>query len=420
MVSKPRRKLTDTLIRKHKRATAGERDEIPDLDRPRLRLRVTDTGHKSFVYVARFPGSEHPTRRALGTYPTMTLSEARKKARQWDALLDQGIDPRDDKRRRDDEAAAAKKAIEMAKENTFAAVSVQYLRQVKKRRQIVEQQRIIDKELIPTWGARPVDTITPREVKLLVTAIVDRGKPAMARNTLTVIKSFFAWAADFHEFADPAAAIKPDRLIGEKRPRTRVLTDAELAAVWHATAKLGYPFGPLYRLLLLTGCRLREIAEARRSEIDGNILTVPQERFKSDIPHLVPLSGAAMTILADLPRWNAGDFIFSTDGRRPVTGFYLAKTRLDKLVAEELGEIPAPFVVHDLRRTVRTGLARLGVNDTVAEQVIGHGRKGIERVYDQHRYEPQMRSALELWANHLLRLTKNGEVERAVVGQRHA
>lgn len=110
----------------------------------------------------------------------------------------------------------------------------------------------------------------------------------------------------------------------------------------------------------------------------------------------------------------------STSARRPVTGFYLAKTRLDKLVAEELGEIPAPFVVHDLRRTVRTGLARLGVNDTVAEQVIGHGRKGIERVYDQHRYEPQMRSALELWANHLLRLTKNGEVERAVVGQRHA
>ena len=406
MVTKPRRKLTDTFIRKHKPARAGARDETPDLDRPRLRLRVTDTGHKSFVYVARFPGSDHPTRRALGSYPTLSLSEARKKAVKWDVLLDQKIDPKEDERRRADEAAAARRKEALERENTFAACSIQYLRQVKRRRQIVEQQRVIHKELVPYWGVRTVGSITPRDVKLLISAIVERGAPAMARNTLTVCKSFFSYVADLLEIPDPAAGIKPDRLIGPKRPRTRVLTDAELRAVWKATEKLGYPFGPLYRLLLLTGCRRSEIADARWSEIDGNTLTVPQERFKSDVPHLVPLSAAAMQILADLPRWNAGDFIFSVDGRNPATSHHLAKRRLDELAGV------TDYTVHDFRRTVRTRLSALKVDRVVAELVIGHGKKGLDRVYDQHEHAAEMRSALELWACHLQRIAHDSEIKR--------
>ena len=152
------------------------------------------------------------------------------------------------------------------------------------------------------------------------------------------------------------------------------------------------------RLLLLTGARKSEVAEARWSEFDlkKKIWTVPPERFKSNASHLVPLSDAAIAIIESLPRFTKGDHLFTTTyGEKPVGGFSKAKARLDKLMSA------SPWVIHDIRRTVRTRLASLRVSDLVAEMVIGHGRKGIQRVYDQHTYEPEMREALELWAARL-------------------
>ena len=172
---------------------------------------------------------------------------------------------------------------------------------------------------------------------------------------------------------------------------------------------MGYPYGALYRVLILTGCRLQELAGARWSEIDGNLLTVPASRFKSDVEHLVPLTPAVTAILDGLPRWATSDFIFSSGGKKPVAGFSKAKEQLDELCGV------ADFTIHDFRRACRTGLAKLGVIDTVAEMVIGHGAKGITRVYNQHRYLDEMRAALELWAAHVLDLTAP-----KAVGKRHA
>jgi integrase len=194
-------------------------------------------------------------------------------------------------------------------------------------------------------------------------------------------------------------------LIGERKPRQRVLTDTELKAFWHATEAMGYPFGLLFQLLLLTGCRKMEIGGARWSEVDEDkaLLTVPPERFKSEAQHLVPLSGSALAILKTLPHFEKGDFLFSsTFGDRPVTGFAGAKERLDALMGSEL----KPWRIHDLRRTVRTRLAGLRIADVVAEMVIGHGKRGLGRVYDQHRYIDEMREALELWANKLRDITE--------------
>ena len=409
MVRRSRCRLTDTYIKAAKPAQVGDRDETPDLDRPRLMLRVTDAGHKSFVYLARFPGSPNPTRRHLGNYPSMSLSEAREKADKWTALLARGIDPRDDERREREEAEAARKAEELRRENTVANLSAKYLKQVRRRRQIKLQEGIIAGKLMPIWGSRPVDSITTREIKELIAGIAARGHLAMARNVLVVVKAFFSYAADLLEIADPAAPIRPTKLIGDKKTRTRVLTDAELSAVWLATGKMGYPWGPLYRLLILTGCRLREIAEARWYEIDDNfVLTIPPERFKTETPHLVPLTAAAWQILKPLSQHGSSDFIFSTTGKGPIGGFSKAKRRLDQLSGV------TDFTVHDFRRTVRTGLAALNVPDTVAEAAIGHGRKGIQRVYDQHGYLPQVRKALELWSDHVL-----GRGEAKDVDEKH-
>ena len=181
----------------------------------------------------------------------------------------------------------------------------------------------------------------------------------------------------------------------------------EQLAEWDIT------IGALLQMLLLTGQRRSEVGEARWSEFDlhNQLWTVPPERFKGDANHVVPLSGDAMALLKTLPRWKTGDFLFSSNGGvKPVNGYSKAKLSLDrrmlltlKALARKRGDDPRnvglpPFVLHDLRRTMRTRLPSLRVVDEVAEMVIGHGRKGIQGVYDQHQYLSEMRDALDRWA----------------------
>ena len=197
--------------------------------------------------------------------------------------------------------------------------------------------------------------------------------------------------------------MKPAALIGAKQPRQRVLSDVELASLWRASETVGYPYGPLYKLLLLTGARKNEVAGMKWSELDltKRVWTVPPERFKSNASHLVPLTDQAVEIIKHIPRFTEGDHLFSTTyGKKPISGFSKGKARVDKLIKEDIGKSP-PWVIHDIRRTVRTRLASLRVSDLVAEMVIGHGRKGIQRVYDQHTYEDEMRDALKLWTSRL-------------------
>src|SRR5262249_33220688 len=175
---------------------------------------------------------------------------------------------------------------------------------------------------------------------------------------------------------------------------------------------LGYPYGPLYRFLLLTGTRLNEAAKARWEEFDpeirrrlrerdGNAIewsavdpskkvwTIPRERFKSDAEHKVPLCDDALAILESLPRFADCDLIFTLNGKTSIGGFSAAKARLDKLMAEAMrkaDEKLAPWVNHDIRRVVRTNMSALKIPDHIAELVMGHGRKGLQRIYDQHQY----------------------------------
>jgi integrase len=175
-----------------------------------------------------------------------------------------------------------------------------------------------------------------------------------------------------------------------------------LTKVWLRQSSQGYPFGPIIQLLMLTGVRKSEASDAQWPEFNlaRQVWTVPAERFKSKSTHIVPLTKDALALLKSLPSFTKGTHLFSTSfGQKPATGFAKAKLRLDKLMREEFGKAPAPFRLHDIRRTVRTRLAGLRIADEVAEMIIGHGRKGIQRVYDQHSYE--MREALELWAARL-------------------
>ncbi|MEI9901309.1 MAG: site-specific integrase [Hyphomicrobium sp.] len=241
------------------------------------------------------------------------------------------------------------------------------------------------------WKNRPVASITRHDVMTVIDTVRARGHQSNAHHVFGYIRRLFNFAIMRGVLEhSPCDRIKASELIGPKVIRQRVLTDDELRAFWEATGRLGYPYCQLYRLLLVTGQRRGEVngAKWREFDLEAKLWAVPPERFKSNSTHLVPLSPMALGILATVPE--DSDPLFSVDG------FSKNKRRLDKLMG-----FPAPFVIHDLRRTVRTRLSGLKVRTEVAELIIGHGKKGLARIYDQHEYLDEMRDALDAWANTL-------------------
>jgi integrase len=391
-----KRRLTDRTLKALEPATSKRRHyEVMDDLVQGFGVRVNTAGRKTFILIARYPGSRNPTRRALGQYENgMTLESARKKAGEWRQLLADGVDPKVEAERKIKEEARSRA-------DSFATVVEAYIAHIRRARyrSARDVERCLDREFVSRWAKRPIREIERRDVIEVLDAIVKRDAPYSAHNALAHLRSMFNWACDRYDLdVSPCDRIKPSRVIGTKQPRQRVLSEDELRAFWATTGNMGYPFGPLFRMLLLTGQRRDEVGGARWREFDLNrkLWTVPAERFKSDSTHLVPITDEVVAVLEALPRFK-GDHLFTTTaGAKPVSGFSKAKQILDKGMPGS-----APWVLHDLRRTARTHLAALKVPDTVAEMVVGHGRRGIQRVYDQHQYQSEMREALTLWAGHL-------------------
>jgi integrase len=426
--------LTDRRIAALQPDPAGKRrPELRDSQVPGLIVRIAPGGRRVFALHTRFPGASHPTRRVLGEVGALTLDQARDTARDWLAQIRRGIDPAAAARQREDDERKRLDAERMRDECRFANVADDYLRRrVAGQRRAREAERIVRGELISAWGDKPINEITRREVVRLVEHINDhgghagrgRGAPIYAALVFAHARSLFNWAINRGIYGlehAPTDRVKVGDLVSRrKQPRQRVLSDDELSCLWKASGRLGYPWGQLFRLLLLTGCRKMELAAARWREVDleKKLIAIPPARFKSNATHLVPLSADALAVVEGLPRFRSGDYLFSCSyGASPVTVLHAAKCRLDALMLRYQralhrlrGEDPEaatlePWQTHDLRRVVRTKLAALEVNDSVAEMVIGHaGRSTLQRTYDIHRYEPQMRRALEVWAAALRKL----------------
>jgi integrase len=395
-----RRNLTDRTLKSLKPAMPGRPYDVWDLKFPAFGVRVSDTGRRTFVLALRYPSSRNPTRRALGHYGPLTLEQARAKASTWVDLVAKGIDPAI-------EAERQKRAEVRRQKNSFAAVAEDFIRdKLPSERKGHEVAADIRRIFIPAWGKRPTADIEPLEVRNLVKGIKDAGKSAQARNVLGYARRLFNWAIDQHVYgleSSPCERLRPTAIIGKKEGRTRILNDAEKRAAWHAAAKLGFPYGSIYQLLMLTGQRRSEVAEASWSEIDlgKKLWTIPASRMKAGAAHVVPLSEDAVRLLQSLPRFG-NNFIFSTKfGRKPVHHFEQAKRRLDAAMKAELGAEPQPFVIHDIRRTVRTGLSALPVPDLVRELVIAHTKPSLHKIYDQYEYLDEKRQCLELWAARL-------------------
>jgi integrase len=410
-----------------------------------LGIKVTPGGKRIWVEQLRYPGFRSQSTRTLGYYPAMNLSEARAKAGRWYAWVKAGIDPEAAETAERATAKAARRAETLKKAHTFASVAERYINEhLSGQRRGKVTGREIRSDLIGAWGERPISDIKPGDVKTLIHTIRARA-PYQARNAFGHARTLFRWAVH-HDLieASPIASLQPRWVLDGAKiaPRQRTLTEEEIAALWRATGQLGYPYGCLFQMLLLTGCRLNEVAraqwsefhpelprvirEAKRAEHSVDWATVPEKnkswtipavRFKSDVAHLVPLSDDVCALLEGLPRFPDGDFLFTTtDGEKPVNGLSKSKSRLDEQmlgtlrgIARQRDDDPAQiklpgWVLHDLRRVVRSHLSALNIEDHVAEMCLGHGRRGLQRVYDQHRYEPQIRQALECWAARLLQI----------------
>jgi integrase len=400
-----------------------------------LGLKVTPRGRRIWILQLRYPGSKTQSRRTLGDYPELGLEAARKKAKEWYSSAKAGVDPTaaEDEKRRQSEAQLQAAAAQQA--HTFSAFAESYIARRNGRRAQVDAQEI-RRLLISEWAAQPIGDIKPLDVRKLIDKHKEKS-PYTARAAWT--HSVGVFKAAVHEqklTASPCASLDRRELFRNAKieHRQRVLSDDELFALWRAAGRLRYPAGPFYQLLLLTGVRLSELAKARWRELhpelrrlsreaeDGQridwaavadevkIWTVPRERFKSDREHVVPLTNEALAIVETLPRFARSDYLFTFDGEMPASlGDYI-KRRLDarmlrtlRALARRRGDYPATvtlphWVNHDLRRVVRSHLSALQVQDHIAEMVIGHGRKGVQRIYDQHRYGAEIREALQRWA----------------------
>jgi integrase len=268
-----------------------------------------------------------------------------------------------------------------------------------------KNQRLLAKEIVPAIGEKRLGEVKKSDIQDLLDGIVDRGAPVVANRTLAVLRRLCNWAIERGLIdVSPCDKIKPP---AAEESRDRVLSDDEIRLAWNAFERVGWPFGPLAKLLLLTGARRDEIAQARWSEVDIEARTWTIAR--NGVAHEIPLSDAALDIIKSLPR--IGDrkdaFLFSTSGRTPVSGFSNAKEAIDRAIVEARGadvEAIPNWVFHDLRRSAASGMAGIGIAPHVVEAALGHRSgtiKGVAAVYNRYSYNVEKRAALDAWSRRL-------------------
>ena len=408
----PTIRLTQIAVEKLSPPSSG-RIIYWDRHLPGFGLRLTSNGARSWVASYRVGGRKiMETLGAVAKTPKVEVARSLARASMEKAAA--GTDPVAEKR-----TAAKRNPL-----NTVRAAAARWLTEGRddagsawKPKTAKEYRRIFEHDVLPKWGDRPVAGITKSDTIELVNdkaAMRERkrkntvgGSAIQAGKMLTRLRTFFRWCIA-HDLimVDPTEGVRKP---GKEDDRDRVLTDAEIAAFWSSCDRLGYPFGPLFRLLLLTAQRDEsEVARMRWSEIDfaERTWTIPETRTKNRKPHIVHLSRLALEVLEQVPRMAGQALLFSGSGRTPVSGFSHAKARLDEAMLNALRantgnpeEVElVPWVLHDLRRTATTCMARLGVAPHIADRVLNHQAgtiRGVARTYNRFEYLAERKAALE-------------------------
>ena len=367
----------------------GKRYEVRDTLITGLLLRVSKTGGKVWYVTPRVRG--RAVRIKIGTYPILTLAQAREKARE--ILSDAQL------------GRLTKERLEAERLPTLAEIIPQFIELYAKKRNKdwKETQSVLGK--FSALNGRAMREIKRPDVVRVLDEIAAKT-PVRANRALAAIKKLFSWCVDRGtvEF-NPLSGLKPPT---KEVPRDRVLSNKEISACWCSAEQEGTPFAQFVKLLILTGQRRGEVAGMRWSEVDfeRGIWTIPAKRAKNASVHAVPLAPLALATLKSMPRFLNCDLVFTTNGRTPVSGFGRLKDRLDKGVAV------SDWRVHDIRRTVATNLAMIGIQPHVIEAVLNHKSgivSGVAAVYNRHAYFAEKSAALTAWAKNVEGLVARAE-----------
>lgn len=382
--------LTEISVKNAKAET--KRREIPDSRVTGLYLIVQPSGLKSFAVRYRFGTLSRKL--TLGPYPAIGLAEARRLALNALSAVAAGEDPAEEKRRK-------RQAI-AGQNDTFEKVVDLFIERHAKAntRDWRETKRLLQKNVVPRWQDKAFAGITRQDVHLLLDSIVDRGAPVTANRTFAQLRKLCNWGVERGIIdASPCIGIRPPTI---ETARDRVLTLDELCLIIKAARSLGFPFGPIIELLALTGQRRNEVGGMAWSEIDieGHVWTLSGDRTKNRRQHILPLAPAAIEVISGQPRFETSRYLFSP-GANPPSGWSAAKRRLDRALAG-CGAAVEPWTLHDIRRSVASGMAAVGVTLHVIERVLNHvsgSFGGIVGVYQRHSFSAEMRDALERWAD---------------------
>lgn len=256
--------------------------------------------------------------------------------------------------------------------------------------------------MLRPWLGRQLAGISKRDIIALIDRIAERA-PVHANRVLARLNAMFNWAVDKDRIpVAPSAGIKPP---SKEKARDRWLNDQEIAWFWHACEQLGYPLGSLFRMLLLSAQRVSETASMEWAEIDleAKLWVIPRGKAKSDRTHEVQLSEPVIALLRSSPR--LGPYVFAGKSGRSVIVSTFDKRRLDAAMLNVSGQAEiAKFIVHDLRRTAASGMARLGIAPHVVDRILNHSSgtiRGVAAVYNRFEYLNERRAALEAWGRYV-------------------
>jgi integrase len=241
-------------------------------------------------------------------------------------------------------------------------------------------------------GSRPIDDIKRSEIIRLLDKIADESGPTAADNALAALRRVLNWfEGRSDDYVNPVRKGMARTKSSERR-RQRILSDDELRRLWTAIEAGPDTFGRMAQLLLLTAARRDEVRCMRQDEMSNGVWTIPSQRYKSAIDHVIPLSRAASDVLAKVPHIGS-TYMYTWDGRKALGSMTRRKQQLD----ERSGV--TDWRLHDLRRTARSLLSRAGISADIAERCLGHVMSGVRGVYDRHQYEREKLHAFEALAS---------------------
>lgn len=381
--------------------------------------KITKSGAVSYILQFRMGGREASTRRyTIGSHGSpWTPATAREEAQRLFLLIAQGIDPVEvEKQRR-------REAVDLA----FSNYAERFERSCVGRGWKVLVARSFRIHVKPVLGNKPLPKITRSDV----VAVFDRMpdcQVANRRNVFAVLRRMFRWAVSRGDIdRSPMEGMETPPAV---KARDRWLSDQELARIWEHAPKTHHCFGPIVRLLIVTGQRREEVSSLSWEELEQHerMWTLPGDRAKNGEPNRVPLNELAVAVLdavAGKSTWPRRGKVFSTSTGGGFTGYHKGKEKLDRMVAEDGGDPIAPWRLHDLRRTLATGFQRLGVRFEVTEAVLNHvggSRAGVAGIYQRHDWKAEKREALDLWNNHVVSILAkaDGVINGVNFGKAHS